>query len=765
MARKVQFRRGTSAEWTSSNPILLSGEMGLETDTRKFKIGNGTTIWTSLSYATQGEAGITVSVNNVVHVNGNITLTPLDIGLGNVDNTSDDDKNVLSATKLTTPRTINGVNFDGTANITVADSTKEPTFSKNTAFNKNYTVTATDIKMDGIQSLGSLDTLAKADHVHPSDTSRVPTSRTVNSKALTSNITLDKSDVGLGNVDNTSDVNKPVSSATQTALNGKEPTITGDTVAKFWSGIKTWRDLATDVRAVLLTGLSTATSTVVTATDSILVAIGKLQAQVSLKINTSAIANNLTETVAGKVLDATQGKVLKDMIDTVSTQMNDVLGVKFALASSSPTGTRTNSAVGLTVTPGTGTKGTSGFDKFPVFNLRTCNRVNGVVTAYEGEPGFSRTTADVFVEIPKGYYYRYVDATYEYFMISDKPFPNSKLHKLFNKGGKIQDFAYIGAYKSSYDGTSKHESKSEKLPDINVSRTTSRTRSKARGAYAILQDIHTRDWLNMLMMVELANKNMQTAIGSGYSSMAYSASHVAVITEPTINRVVLANAFADLFVVGQQCSIGTALGSTNVASSRAITAIDVYDAGNKAITFDGAAVNIAAGNIIWSSQQKTGNSDTVGNGTGRAAGVDGKCSIRYRGIEDLYGNVWEWVDNLNIKDRQGYSDPNGRIELYNDTDFGVNYMAHKALFPATDNYVVRMMFDENIGVACMPESVGGGSTQYYCDYYYQSVGERAAFVGGGLSGGLGVGPFCWVLIRAASGTDWALSARLLEIPV
>jgi hypothetical protein len=58
------------------------------------------------------------------------------IGLGNVDNTSDATKNVLSATKLTTARTINGVAFDGTANITVADATK---IAKNTVVNvKDY---------------------------------------------------------------------------------------------------------------------------------------------------------------------------------------------------------------------------------------------------------------------------------------------------------------------------------------------------------------------------------------------------------------------------------------------------------------------------------------------------------------------------------------------------------------------------------------------------------------------------------------------------
>jgi hypothetical protein len=55
------------------------------------------------------------------------------IGLNLVDNTADSTKAVLSATKLATARTINGVSFDGTANITVADSTKEATANKGAA--------------------------------------------------------------------------------------------------------------------------------------------------------------------------------------------------------------------------------------------------------------------------------------------------------------------------------------------------------------------------------------------------------------------------------------------------------------------------------------------------------------------------------------------------------------------------------------------------------------------------------------------------------
>ncbi len=49
MAVQIQMRRGTASQWQSSNPTLASGEWGLETDTDKFKIGNGTDAWNSIT--------------------------------------------------------------------------------------------------------------------------------------------------------------------------------------------------------------------------------------------------------------------------------------------------------------------------------------------------------------------------------------------------------------------------------------------------------------------------------------------------------------------------------------------------------------------------------------------------------------------------------------------------------------------------------------------------------------------------------------------
>ena len=55
----IQLRRGTAAQWTSANPTLSAGEGGFETDTGKFKLGNGSQNWVTLKYA--GGGGIEVS--------------------------------------------------------------------------------------------------------------------------------------------------------------------------------------------------------------------------------------------------------------------------------------------------------------------------------------------------------------------------------------------------------------------------------------------------------------------------------------------------------------------------------------------------------------------------------------------------------------------------------------------------------------------------------------------------------------------------------
>lgn len=48
----IRHRRGTAAEWTSANPILEAGQLGYETDTLKYKFGDGVLGWNALPYPT-----------------------------------------------------------------------------------------------------------------------------------------------------------------------------------------------------------------------------------------------------------------------------------------------------------------------------------------------------------------------------------------------------------------------------------------------------------------------------------------------------------------------------------------------------------------------------------------------------------------------------------------------------------------------------------------------------------------------------------------
>ena len=54
---RFAFRYDTAANWTAANPLLLGGEIGIESDTNKFKIGDGSTLWAGLSYAGGGGGG------------------------------------------------------------------------------------------------------------------------------------------------------------------------------------------------------------------------------------------------------------------------------------------------------------------------------------------------------------------------------------------------------------------------------------------------------------------------------------------------------------------------------------------------------------------------------------------------------------------------------------------------------------------------------------------------------------------------------------
>jgi hypothetical protein len=71
MSYLIQFRSDTAANWATANPILSAGEPGFEADTGTFKVGNGTTAWTSLGEVSGGSAqsGQNIIINGAFEIN------------------------------------------------------------------------------------------------------------------------------------------------------------------------------------------------------------------------------------------------------------------------------------------------------------------------------------------------------------------------------------------------------------------------------------------------------------------------------------------------------------------------------------------------------------------------------------------------------------------------------------------------------------------------------------------------------------------------
>lgn len=104
---RISLFGATAAKWTEKNPVLLVDEIGRERDTGKIKFGDGITAWKDLAYfGGDMDAAISAVQDKLTALQGSKEGV------------------VKAADKLATARKINGITFDGTKDITIADDTK-----------------------------------------------------------------------------------------------------------------------------------------------------------------------------------------------------------------------------------------------------------------------------------------------------------------------------------------------------------------------------------------------------------------------------------------------------------------------------------------------------------------------------------------------------------------------------------------------------------------------------------------------------------------
>lgn len=405
------------------------------------------------------------------------------------------------------------------------------------------------------------------------------------------------------------------------------------------------------------------------------------------------------------------------------------------------------------------------FDNFAPWQRRRCIVTDsGVVLAYYGEAGYTETGAlteaiskdgttyaigtevQVMVE-QKPVWYRVVpikvtpntDSNIGYhgqvmqYYVAGEPKAGFKLHPAFY--GEARPI-YLSAYEGSYYDTALgkiFDDDSDTSTTINagdllcsigngqkpisglykiLTKANLETIAGNRGTGWHLETIQVNMLNILLMLIEYASLNSQTIIGKGITDISDSSIH--------------------------NCSSLT--GSTS-------------DLGN-------------ASGMASSTVNRKGSSSTTET-------VNGKVSVTYRGVENVWGNIWKHINGINIygngSQAGGQLFVNSALSGFNEQTTSSPYATVAVTMPNTNGYVKYFGFDQSFDWLFIPSKVGSGAdtAKPVGDYCYISSnlnGYRIAPSGGGWRNGADAGASCWSGSNDAGARYRVIGGRLMLIP-
>ncbi len=174
-------------------------------------------------------------------------------------------------------------------------------------------------------------------------------------------------------------------------------------------------------------------------------------------------------------------------------------------------------------------------------------------------------------------------------------------------------------------------------------------------------------------------------------------------------------------------------------------------------------------NILGLGRSNSSNSSTINTGSCDSLGMksgclnnDGKNGVIYRGIENPFGNIFQWIDGVNIVSRKAYVSTN-RNGYVDDTTSG-DYSALSYTNAKTNGYPKQLGYDSSNSAIQFPTVIGESNSTYIPDYYYQDSGTRVVCVGGGWGNDTAAGLFCFGCYDGSSSSYTNIGARLLFIP-
>lgn len=352
-----------------------------------------------------------------------------------------------------------------------------------------------------------------------------------------------------------------------------------------------------------------------------------------------------------------------------------------------------------------------------------------------GASNLTGTDGQVMIEIPAHYFKYDADGTTRRLLISQLPLPGyiyiPKLYISAYEAALSRSTLKLASVKNTTtdfrggNNTSAWDAEDRTLlarPVTNLSRTNFRAYARNRGANWQMYNYLVHNVLSYLFVIEFATRNSQKAVNAALDGNGY-----------------------------RQGGLGA--GVTNLNSTNWNT---------------------------WNSYNPfvaCGYSDSLASGTGEVAlalpsGYGAVLTTyvnRYRGIENPFGHIWKNADGINVRiGADSDADPTSKVYITNDATLwnDSNYTGFTLMgqIPRTDGYITQM-----IAGNMMPLAVGGGSTTFWCDYFYTSLpgsGEalRTVLFGGAANDGSRAGFGSAYSYTAPSYANTDIGSRLCFLP-
>ena len=404
--------------------------------------------------------------------------------------------------------------------------------------------------------------------------------------------------------------------------------------------------------------------------------------------------------------------------------------------------TRLAGAVGKT--PGDAFNGVKAFG-----GRRRCNVTDeGKVVAYFGDAGYSetgvltsaitkgegdnirtyaaKTKVQVMVEQPK-FYYKVVPLELEKiqggkgfhmrkarYYVSDTMKAGFKLHPAFIKDGKEKNFIYLSAYEGCTYDTSASAYKLNDAQDVDWTDDVLASIANAKPTSGLTQSSATRNGF----------RTIAAKRGLGWSQETVQAA--------TATELLFLIEYASF---DMQSKIG---------------------AGVTTKTDDGAT----------SMTEITGATTTLGNKSGQVINTNGYSVVAYRGEENPFGNIWKWIDGINV-----YNKNEGSVYIadhgFKDDTNAAPYSDAGITICGSNGYVSAFAYNEDFDWLFIASEVLGNSSLPVGDYFWQNKaynGYTVAILGCSWSSGSYAGGFGWSVTNASGDRYRSIGGRLLYVP-